>query len=142
MTMVIAVRSLAIRPVVMVRGMGVRSWFGFQVRFRFAGASGFQELGQRRRPAWLPAAEPVDDDHVLGTAWWPAVGEVGEREVIGVLHLTHVGVPRPLGRDLGTVGLAASAFVRCPVVVGHWLASLPAATLGWRGGPAGSASPW
>ena len=41
-----AVRSLVIRSPVMVRGMGVRSWFGFQVWLGFAGAAGFQELGE------------------------------------------------------------------------------------------------
>src|SRR5271165_611625 len=99
---VCAVWSLVMVVSLMVRVMAVSSgsgsWFGFQVGLWFAGASGFQELGQRRRPAWLPAAELVDHDCVLGgTAWWPAVGVVGEREVIGVLHLAHVPVSRPLG---------------------------------------------
>src|SRR5208282_5968414 len=101
--------SLVMVVSLMVRVMAVSSrsgsWFGFQVGFRCAGAAGFQELGQRRRPARLPAAELVDHDRVLGgTAWWPVVGEVGEREVIGVLHLAHIHVRRPLGRDMGTVG--------------------------------------
>jgi hypothetical protein len=34
-----AVRTLVIRSLVMVRGMGVLSWFGFQVGFGFAGGS-------------------------------------------------------------------------------------------------------
>src|SRR5580704_10510419 len=102
---------------VMAVSSGSGSWFGFQVGFWFAGASGFQELGQRRRPSWLPAAELVDHDRVLGTAWRPAVGEIGERQVIGVLQLLQVLGPRPLARDMGTVGLAAaSGFVRCPAV--------------------------
>ena len=79
----------------------------------------------------LPTAELVDHDRVLGTAWWSAVGVVGEREVIGVLHLARVPVCRPLGGDMGTVGLTAgSGFAGCPVVVGHWPASLLAASLG------------
>ena len=42
----LAVRSLMIGLPVVVSGMGVRSWFGFQVWFRFAGVPGFQELGE------------------------------------------------------------------------------------------------
>jgi len=37
------------------------------------------------------------------------VGVVGEREVVGVLHLAYVLDSRPLGRDMGTVGLAAGS---------------------------------
>jgi hypothetical protein len=95
-------------------------WFGFQVGFRFPGASGFQELGERRRSVWLPAAELVDDDRVLGKAWWPAIGVIREREVIGILQLAHVHVPGPLGRDMGTLGLTTgSGFVRCLAGDGH-----------------------
>src|SRR5271166_3769744 len=123
--------SLMVRVMASLPGCG--SWFGFQVGLWFAGAGGpgFQELGERRWLTWLPAAELVDDDHVLGTAWWPAAGGVGEREVIGVLPLAHVLVPWPLGRDMGTVGLTAGSwFVRCPAAGCHWPASLSAASLG------------
>src|SRR5271165_908854 len=110
----------------------VGSWFGFQVGLRFAGASGFEELDEGRWLRGLPAAELAGHDGVLGTAWWPAVGEVGEGEVIGVLQLVHVLGLLPLGRDKGAVGLAAgSGFVRCPALDGHWPASLSAAVWGW-----------
>ena len=42
--------SLMVRVMAVSSGSG--SWFGFQVGLWFAGASGFQELGQRRWPAW------------------------------------------------------------------------------------------
>jgi len=122
--------SLIVRVMAVSSGSG--SWFGFQVGLRFAGASGFEELDEGRWLRGLPAAELVDHDGVLGTAWWPTVGEVGEREVIGVVQLAHVLVLRPLGGDKGIVGLAAgSGFVWCPAVDGHWPASLSAAFWGW-----------
>src|ERR1017187_1905749 len=130
-----------VRPMAVPSGSG--AWFGLQVGLGLAGTAGFEELGQRRRTAWLPAAELVDHDRVLGTAWRPAVGGVGEREIVGVLQLAHVLVLRPLGRDTGTVGLATgSGFVRCLAVEGHWPASVPAASLGCGAGSAGSAWPW
>src|SRR5271157_501373 len=122
--------SLMVR--VMAVSSGSRSWFGFQVGLRFAGASGFEEPGEGRWLRGLPAAELAGHDGVLGTAWWPAIGEAGEGKVIGVVQLAHVLGLRPLGRDKGTVGLAAgSGFVRCPALDGHWPASLPAAVWGW-----------
>src|SRR6266566_6270127 len=76
----------------------------------------------------LPVAELVDHDHVLGAARWPAAGE---RQVVGVRHLAHVLIARPRIRDEGAVGLAAgSGFAGCPVVTGHWPASLSAASPG------------
>jgi len=62
-----------------------RSWFCFQVGFGLAGAgaAGFEELGEGRGTAGLPAAELVDDDHILGTAGRPVV--VRERQVVGFL---------------------------------------------------------
>src|ERR1039457_4958545 len=105
--------SLVMVVSLIVRAMAVTfwwgSWFGFQVGFRWAGASGFQELGEGWGCVWLPAAELVDDDRVLGKAWWPVVGEVGEREVIGVPQLAHVHVPGPLGRDMETLGLTTGS---------------------------------
>src|ERR1039457_1873645 len=122
-----------VTPMAVPSGSGL--WFGFQVGLGFAGAAGFEELGQRRRSAWLPSAELVDHDRVLGTAGRPAVGDVGEREVVGVLQLAHVLVLGPLRRDTGTVGLVTgSGFVRCLAVNGHWPASLSAASLGCRAG--------
>src|ERR1035441_4645613 len=123
----VMVVSLMVRAMAVTSGCG--SWFGFQVGFRLAGASGFQELGEGWGCVWLPAAELVDHDRVLGKAWWPVVGVVGEREVIGILHFAQVLNPRPLGRDNGTVGLAAaSVFVGCLAVDDHWPASLSAAS--------------
>src|SRR5260370_971165 len=87
--------SLMVR--VMAVSSGSRSWFGFQVGLRFAGASGFEELDEGRWLRGLPAAELVDHDGVLGTAWWPAVGEVGEGEVIGVVQFAHVLGPWAVG---------------------------------------------
>ena len=62
---------------------GIRSWFGFQVGLWVAGAAGFEELGEGRGLLGLQAAELVDDDHIAGAAWQPAVGIFGEREVFG-----------------------------------------------------------
>jgi hypothetical protein len=67
------------------------SWFGFQVWFGFAGAGGrcFQELGEGRWLIWLPSAELVDHDHVVG-----AMAQiVREGRDVGLSHLTHVDVP-------------------------------------------------
>src|SRR5260370_36397768 len=122
--------SLMVRVMAVSSGSG--SWFGFQVGLRLAGASGFEELDEGRWLRGLPAAELVDHDGVLGTAWRPAVGEVGEGEVVGVVQLAHVLGPWPLGGGKGAVGLAAgSGFVRCPALDGHWPASLSAAVWGW-----------
>jgi hypothetical protein len=120
--------SLMVRVMAVSSGSG--SWFGFQVGLRFAGAGGlgFQELGQGGRPTGLPATELVDHDRVLRAAWWPAVGVVRDREVIGVVQLAQVLFGWPLDRNMGTVGLAAgSRFVWCPAVDGHWPASSSAA---------------
>src|SRR6476646_4566035 len=72
--------SSMVRP--MAVGFRLRSWFGFQVGFRFAGAagSGFQQLGQGwGMTAGLPVAELVDHDQVGGTAGCDAVqGKLGE----------------------------------------------------------------
>jgi hypothetical protein len=92
----------------------------------------------------LPAADPVDHDRVRGQARGVevAVG-IGDREVIAVLRLAQVLYFRLLGRDLGTVGLAAGfGFVRCLAGAGHWPASLSAAVPDGRAGRAGSAWPW
>jgi hypothetical protein len=66
---------------------GCGSWFGFQVGFRFAGASwlGFQELGEGRWSAGRPAADLVDHERVHGTVLVPGLVVVGAREVVGVV---------------------------------------------------------
>ena len=68
----VMVVSLIVRVMAVSSASG--SWFGFQVGLRFAGTSGFQQLGERRRAAWLPAAELVDHDRV---AFELAVGDGG-----------------------------------------------------------------
>src|ERR1017187_279888 len=120
--------SLMVRPMAVPSGSG--SWFGFQVGLGVAGASGFQDLGQRRWSAWLPVAELIDHDHVLGTARAPGLVVVGEREVIGVPQLAHVLFCQPLGWDTATLSLAGgSGFAGCLVGDTHWPASLSAASL-------------
>jgi hypothetical protein len=42
----VMVVSLMVRVMVVTSGCG--SWFGFQIGFRFSGASGFHDFGQRR----------------------------------------------------------------------------------------------
>jgi hypothetical protein len=71
---------------------GCGSWFGFGVGFRFAGAiQVFQEFGEGRRSAVLPAAELVDHDVVQGTLLGPGLVAAGDREAVGlVLQLAPV----------------------------------------------------
>src|ERR1039457_3038857 len=127
---VCVVRSLVIRSAVMVMGMGVRSWFGFQVWFWFACAAGFQELGEGWGLAGLPAAELVDHDRVRGTALRPAV--VREWQVVRFGGFGHLLLPWPRVGDQGRGGRAAGSGW-CSAGPGHWAASMPAAGSGWPG---------
>jgi hypothetical protein len=121
---VFAVRSLAIRLLVMVRGIGVvlrpGSWFGFQVGLGFAGSGGpgFQELGQGRGSGGLPVAELVDHDQVGGAPWWPLV--FGAWQVIGFADFGMVLLPRPWVSVRSRDGLAVSRVPGwSPVRAGH-----------------------
>jgi hypothetical protein len=132
--------SLVIVVSLMVRVMPVPSkcgsWFGFQVGFRFSGASGFHELGQPQWSAWPPDrgdGRPRPRTRDVSSARVA----VGKWEVIGALRLAPVLLCQPLDRARGPS--ACGGFRVRPVCCRG--GSLPGLLAGYGPGVTGEVGP-